>query len=82
MQKTTIQISQGTLDRLKSLKKYEKESYEDIVNTLIDDIEEEVTPEEIEEIEQALKEIKEKGIEETTTPIEKVAKELNIKLGI
>jgi len=82
MQKTTIQISQVTLDRLKSLKKYEKESYEDIVNTLIDDIEEEVTPEEIEEIELALKEIKEKGIEKTTTPIEEVAKELNIELGI
>jgi hypothetical protein len=80
MEKTTIQISQKTLDRLRALKKYEKESYEEIVNTLIDDIEEELTPEEIEEVELALKEIKKRGVEKTTTPIEEVAKELNVRL--
>jgi len=39
-----------------------------------------LTPEEIEEVENALREIREKGIEKTTFKIEQVAKELNVKL--
>ncbi len=76
MEKTTIQISHKTLEKLKSLKRYERESYEDVVNNLIEESEEELTPEEIEEIEDALEEVKRGEI----YPIEKVAKELDIDL--
>lgn len=80
MEKTTIQINQETLEKLKSLKRYERESYDEIVNSLINEAEEELTNEEIEEVEFALKEIKENGIKKTTYPIEEVARELGVKL--
>ena len=80
MDKTTIQVSEKTLDRLKTLKRYERESYDEIVNNLIDEAEEEITEEEIEEVELALKEIREKGIKKTTYRIEDVAKELGVQL--
>jgi hypothetical protein len=41
-----------------------------------------IVPQEINEIELALKEIKEKGIEKATTPIEEVARDLNITLQL
>ena len=77
MEKTTIQINQDTLERLKSFKKYERQSYNDLLNVVFDDIEEEsLNDDEIEEIQQALEDIK-KG---RVYPIEKVAKELGITL--
>ena len=77
MEKTTIQISKTTLERLKALKRYERESYEETINTLADEADEEVlTEEEIEDIKQALEEVK----QGKTYPIEQVAKELNIAL--
>ena len=76
MEKTTIQISHKTLERLKSLKRYGRESYEDIVNNLIDETEEELTSEEIEGIKEALEQVKRGEV----YPIEKVAKELDIDL--
>ena len=78
--KTTIQINQKTLERLKELKKYERESYDEIVNFLMGEAEEDLTEEEIEEVKLSLEEIKRKGIKKTTHKIEEVAKELNIKL--
>ncbi len=81
MQKTTIQISEETLERLKALKRYERESYDEIVNSLIDEGEEELTEDEIEGIELALKEIREKGIKRATHRIEDVAKELGVELN-
>ena len=81
MEKTTIQINHGTLERLKGLKRHPRESYDQTINFLVEEIEEDISPEVIEEVELALKEIKEKGIKKTTTSIEEVAKEFRIKLG-
>lgn len=74
---TTIQISKSTLERLKSFKKHERESYEQILNELMDENETEtLTEEEIEDIQEALEEVK----QGKTKPIEEVAKELGISL--
>jgi len=77
MEKTTIQINPETLSRLKAIKNFERQSYDDLLNNLIDNIEEEaLSDEEIEEIQKGLEDVK-KG---RTTPIEKVAKELGVVL--
>ena len=77
MEKTTVQISTGTLERLKRLKQHERESYDFVLNKLINDNEEEeLSKEEIEEIEIALENVK-KGYVKS---IEQVAKELRISL--
>ena len=78
MEKTTIQISTGTLDRLKTMKRYERESYDEVLNQLLDGAEEEMLTEtEIEEIKQALDEVKHGEV----FSIEDVAKEFNVKLN-
>ncbi len=77
MGKTTVQVNVGTLERLKALKQYERESYDFVLNKLIDNYEnDKSTEEEIKEIQEALEEVK-KG---KFTPIEIVAKEFGIKL--
>jgi len=77
MEKTTIQINTETLERLKMLRQIEKQSYDDIVNNLIDNFEEEeLSPAEIKEIQQGLENIREGKVK----PIEQVAKELGIIL--
>jgi len=77
MEKTTIQISGETLERLKMFKQHEKESYDVVLNILLDESEEDVlSEEEIEEIKEALEEVK----QGKTTPIEQVAKEMGITL--
>lgn len=77
MQKTTIQVDQSTLERLKDFKKYERQSYDDVLNSIFNEIEEEsLSEEEINEIQQGLEDIK-KG---RVYPIEIVAKELGITL--
>jgi len=77
MGKTTIQINQSTLDRLKALKRYERESYDEILNNLIVEAEDEtLSEEEIEDLKEALDEVK----QGKTKPIEKVARELGISL--
>ena len=77
MKATTIQIKNETLERMKYFKKYNKESYDEIINKLIDEIEEgELTDEALKDIIEAKKEIREgKG-----QKIEEVAKELGIEL--
>jgi len=78
MEKTTIQINIGTLARLKTLKRYERESYDEVLNQLLDETEEEMlTEKEIEEIKQALDEVKRGEI----FSIQEVAKEFNVKLN-
>ena len=74
---TTIQIKNKTLERLKFFKETAKESYDEILNKILDDIEEgELTEKTIEDLKTGLKDIKEgKG-----APIEKVAKEFGVKL--
>jgi len=77
MEKTTIQISQNTLERLKNFRKFERQSYDELINCIFDEVEEESLGEdEIEEIKIALENIK-RGL---TKPIEQVAKELGISL--
>ena len=77
MEKTTIQISQNTLQRLKNLKKYERQSYDEVLNSVFNEFEEEsLSEEEINEIQQALEDIKRGRV----YPIEAVAKELGITL--
>ena len=75
--KTTIQVNQSTLERLKNLKKYERQSYDDVLNNIIGDIEEEsLSEEEIKEIQEALENVKKGKVK----PIEQVAKELGVVL--
>jgi len=77
MEKTTIQINLVTLERLKALKNMERQSYDDIVNNLIDGCEEEsLSDEEINDIKLALENVKRGKIK----PIEQVARELGIIL--
>lgn len=77
MEKTTIQINQGTLNRLKMLKNFERQSYDDILNNLIDNLEEEtLSEEEIDEIKIALDNVKQGKVKS----IEQVAKELGVLL--
>tara|TARA_Y100000310_G_scaffold109178_2_gene107618 strand:- start:2372 stop:2602 length:231 start_codon:yes stop_codon:yes gene_type:complete len=74
---TTIQIKDKTLSRLKYFKESSKESYDEILNKIMDDIEEgQMTDEAIEDIRTGLQEIKDgKG-----EAIEDVAKEFGISL--
>jgi predicted transcriptional regulator len=77
MEKTTIQINLETLERLKALKHFERQSYDELLNNIISNIEEEeLSEEEINEIQQGLEDVK-KG---KLYPIESVAKELGIML--
>jgi len=74
---TTIQIKEDTLERLKFFKSTSKESYDEVINNVLDEVEEgELTEETINDIRIGLKHIKEgKG-----EPIEDVAKEFGVKL--
>ena len=77
MEKTTIQINFETLERLKSLKNFERQSYDELLNSLINNCEEEsLSEEEIEDIKIALDNVKRGKVK----PIEQVAKELGIIL--
>ena len=77
MEKTTIQINFKTLERLKSLKNFERQSYDEVLNILIDSCEDEsLSEEEIEDIKIALENVKRGKVK----PIEQVAKELGITL--
>lgn len=78
MEKTTIQINVETLGRLRTLKNFERQSYDDVLNILIENqAEEKISDEEIVEIQKGLEDIK-LG---RTQPIEEVAKELGVKLN-
>jgi predicted CopG family antitoxin len=77
MEKTTIQISIETLERLKTLKNFERQSYDEVLNNMIDNCEEEsLSEEEIEDIKIALENVKKGKVK----PIEQIAKELGITL--
>ena len=77
MKKTTIQINIETLERLKALKSMERQSYDEVLNNLIDNSEEEsLSEEEIEDIKLALENVKKGKVK----PIEQIARELGITL--
>ena len=74
---TTIQVKDETLNRLKYFKESSKESYDEVINKVLDDIEEgELSEETIEDIRKGLKEIEEGKGER----LEDVAKEFGIRL--
>lgn len=78
MGKTTVQLSKDTVERLKLFKKHDRESYEEVINSLMDEVDEEsLSDEEIKDIQEALDEVK----QGKTKTIEQVAKDLGIKLG-
>ncbi len=65
------------MDRLKQFKRFERESYDEVLNTLLDEQEEEeLSDEEIKEIQAGLEDIKMGRV----TPIEEVAKKLGVSL--
>ena len=77
MEKTTIQISQETLNRMKNLKSHERQSYDELLNGILDNVEDEsLSEDEIEEIKLALENVKKGKVQS----IENVAKELGIVL--
>ena len=77
MKKTTIQIEKETLERLKTHKRYDRESYDEVLNTLLNDAEEEVlSNEEISEIQKGLEDIK----TGRTFSLSEIAKEFNVSL--
>ena len=77
MEKTTIQVNVETLERLKALKNFERQSYDELLTILINNCEEEIIDEEeIEEIKVALENVKNGKVK----PIEQVARELGITL--
>lgn len=77
MDKTTIQLNIETLERLRSLKNFERQSYDEVLNSLIDNCEEEsLSAEEISGIQKGLEDIKRGKVK----PIESVARELGITL--
>lgn len=77
MSTTTIQVKNQTVERLRFFKGYSKESYDELINKILDRVEEgELTDEAIKDIEISLKE----AMEGKGEPIEKVAKEFGVKL--
>lgn len=77
MRKTTIQISSDTLERLKMIKRHERESYDFVLNVLLEEAEEDILDDdEIDEIKQALENVKKGKVKS----IEQVAKEMGIVL--
>lgn len=78
MKATTIQIKNETLKRLKFFKMYSKESYDEVINKMIDEIEEgELSKFAIEGIKRGLRDVKAGRV----ASIEKVAKDMGIKLS-
>ena len=78
MEKTTIQINQSTLGRLKMFKQFDRESYDEVLNNILNDVEEETLSDlEIEEIKESLEEVKQGKV----NSIEEVAKEFGVKLN-
>jgi hypothetical protein len=77
MEKTTIQIDLSTLERLKLLKNYERQSYDELLNNLIDNSDDEfLSDSELEDIKVALENVKQGKVKS----IEQIAKELSLKL--
>lgn len=75
---TTIQIKSETLNKLKALKEYARESYDEVINGLIEETEAEVlTEEDIEAIKEGLEDVKAGRIHS----LEEIAKEFGVKLN-
>ena len=78
MEVTTIQIKTNTLKRLKEMKVYSRESYDEVINNILDNDEVEfLTEEDIKEIEEGLADVKSGRIRS----IESIAEELGVELN-
>jgi len=75
METTIIQLKKNTAEKLRSLKVSNRESYDEIINRLINE-QEQLTEEEIEEIQQGLDDVKNNRVK----PIEEVARKHGVKL--
>lgn len=74
---TTIKVRDMTLNRLKDFKLFGRDTYDEVINRLMDESEAEViTEEEMKEIEEALADIRAGRVRS----IEDVARDLGIKL--
>ena len=72
-----VQLKKKTTEKLKSFKNYERQSYDEVINQLIQEAEEEpLSDEEIKGIQRGLDDVK----AGRTSPIEDVAKRHGIKL--
>lgn len=77
MTRTTIQIAGETLERLREHKHFERQSYDEVLNLILDEVEDEELDEiEIEDLKDALEQVK-RG---ETQSIEDVARELGVQL--
>lgn len=75
--KTTIQVDQETLKRLQSHKQVERQSYDAVINRLLDEAEDDtLTEEDIQQLHEALEEVRTGKL----IPIEDLAKELGVDL--
>jgi hypothetical protein len=75
--KTTLQVAKPTLDRLAKHKRFERESYDEVLNFILDEYEQEpLSAEDIAEIQHGLEDIKNGRMRR----IEDVAKDLRIRL--
>ena len=75
--KTTIQISKPTLERLSKFKRFERESYDEVLNFVLDEYEDEpLTDGDLQSIQKGLEDIKAGRVH----TLEDVAKELGIRL--
>ena len=77
MNTTMVQLKKSTVHTLKQLKRYERESYDELINSLIDrSFAEPLTQDERKDVEVALEDIKAGRVHR----IEDVAKEFGVKL--
>ncbi len=75
---TTIQIKDSTLEKLRNLKASPRESYDELINNMIDETEAEIlTEKEIAEIKEGLEDVRMGRI----LPIEEVAKDFGVELN-
>ncbi len=71
-----IQLKKKTAEKLKTFKVYERQSYDEIINKMIQDAEEPLTKDEINDIQEGLEDVKAGRVKS----IEEVAKNYGIKL--
>ncbi len=77
MDTTMVQLKKKTTERLKTLKEYERQSYDEIINRLIQETEEgPLSDEEIKEIKEGLDDVKAGRV----NSIEEVAKHFGVNL--
>lgn len=75
METTMVKLKKETVEKLKGLKDYERETYDEIINKMVNLQKEELSKEDIKNIEQGLKDLKAGRVHSS----EEVAKRLGLK---